>query len=166
MPIDEKALMTQDGYGQKEADKHDPPLLFQVEQDPSERFDVAKDHPEVLADLLAEIAEMRDTVVPASEFEDSKRALIATFALSLESAPAVLNFYVQSWTYGLPADYWDSYSNRISAVTAEQARAAAKKYWDPSRLHIVAVGDAPQISAILKKKGTLEVFDADGKPIP
>jgi len=121
---------------------------------------------EALTDLLAEIAEMRDTVVPASEFEDSKRALIATFALSLESAPAVLNFYVQSWTYGLPADYWDTYSNRISAVTAEQARAAAKKYWDAARLHIVAVGDAPQISAILKKKGTLEVFDADGKPIP
>ena len=57
----------------------------------------------------------------------------------------------------------DTYANRISAVN--QARAAAKKDWHASRLHIVAVGDAPQISAILKKKGTLEVFDVDGKPI-
>ncbi len=119
-----------------------------------------------LTDLLAEIAEMRDKPVPASEFEDSKRAIQASFALSLENPAAILNYYVQSWTYGLPADYWDSYPARIAAVTAAQAQAAARKYWDPARLHIVAVGDAPAIAEVLAKKGTLEVFDADGKPLP
>jgi predicted Zn-dependent peptidase len=118
-----------------------------------------------LTDLLAEIAGMRDTPVPASEFDDAKRAIEASFALSLESPGAVLNYYVQSWTYGLPADYWDTYPARIKAVTAGQAQAAAKKYWDASRLHIVAVGDAPAVSDILGKKGTLEIYDADGKPI-
>ena len=57
-------LMTQDGYGQKEAVTHDPPLLFQVEQDPSERFDVAKEHPEIVADLVAEIERHKATVQP------------------------------------------------------------------------------------------------------
>lgn len=118
-----------------------------------------------LTDLLAEIAEMRDKAVPASEFEDSKRALVASFALSLETPASVLNYYVQSWTYGFPVDYWDTYPARISAVTQEQAQAAAKKYWDAGRLHIVAVGDAPQIAEILKKHGTLELYDADGKPV-
>ncbi len=119
-----------------------------------------------LTDLLAEIAEMRDKPVPASEFEDSKRALQASFALSLENPAAILSYYVQSWTYGLPADYWDRYPARIAAITVAQAQAATRKYWDPARLHIVAVGDAPAISAALAKKGTLEVFDADGKPLP
>ena len=119
-----------------------------------------------LTDLIAEIAEMRDKPVPASEFEDSKRALQASFALSLENPAAILSYYVQSWTYGLPADYWDTYPARIAAVTPEQAQAAAKKYWDPARLHIVAVGDAPAVAAALATKGTLEVFDADGKPLP
>jgi zinc protease len=118
-----------------------------------------------LTDLLAEIAEMRDRPVPASEFEDAKRAIAAAFALSLESPGAILNYYVQNWTYGLPADYWDTYPARIAAVTPEQAQAAAKKYWDASRLHIVAVGDAPAVTEILKKKGELEVYDADGKRI-
>ena len=118
-----------------------------------------------LTDLLAEIAEMRDKPVPASEFEDSKRALQASFALSLESPATILSYYIQSWTYGLPADYWDTYPARIAAVTAAQAQAATRKYWDPARLHIVAVGDAPAVSAALAKKGTLEVFDADGKPV-
>ena len=119
-----------------------------------------------LTDLLAEIAEMREKVVPGSEFEDSKRAIQASFALSLENPASILNYYIQSWTYGLPPDYWDTYPARIAAVTAAQAQEAARKYWDPARLHIVAVGDAPAIADILGKKGTLEVFDADGKPLP
>jgi len=118
-----------------------------------------------LEDLLAEIAEMRDKPVPVSEFEDSKRALVASFALSLENTNAVLNYYVQSWTYGFPADHWDNYAARISAVTPEQAQAAAKKYWDASRLQIIAVGDAPQITELLKKHGTIDLYDADGKPM-
>jgi predicted Zn-dependent peptidase len=118
-----------------------------------------------LTDLLAEIAEMRDKPVPADEFEDAKRAIQASFALSLENPSAVLSYYVQSWTYGLPANYWDTYPSRIAAVTPAQAQAAAKKYWDPARLHIVAVGDAPAIAGIMGKLGTLEMFDADGKPM-
>jgi zinc protease len=119
-----------------------------------------------LTDLLAEIAEMREKPVPASEFEDAKRAIQASFALSLENPAAILSYYVQSWTYDLPANYWDTYPARIAAVTPAQAQAAARKYWDPARLHIVAVGDAPAVAEILAKKGTLEVFDADGKPVP
>ena len=120
---------------------------------------------DALRDLMAEIAEMRDKPVPTSEFEDAKRAIVASFALSLENPAAILNYYIQSWTYGLPADYWDTYPARISAVTAEQAQAAAKKYWDPSRLQIVAVGDGPKITATFGKYGTVELFDQEGKPM-
>ena len=120
---------------------------------------------DALRDLLAEIEEMRTKPVPASEFQDNKGALVAAFALSLENTASVLNYYVQSWTYGFPADYWDTYPARIAAVTQEQALAAAKKYWDPARLQIIAVGDAPQVTEIMKKYGTVEVYDADGKPM-
>jgi len=64
----------------------------------------------------------------------------------------------------LPANYWDTYPARVSAVTAEQAQSAAKKYWDASRLQIVAVGDATKVRDILAKFGGGEVFDAEGKP--
>jgi hypothetical protein len=50
----------------------------------------------------------------------------------------------------------------VSAATAAQA--AAAKYWDPAKLQIVAVGDASRITEIMKKHGTLAIFDADGKP--
>jgi zinc protease len=118
-----------------------------------------------LTDLLAELAQMRDTPVPADELEDAKRAIVAGFALSLESPQQMLSYYTDNWTYGLPADYWDTYPARITAVTAADVQAAARKYWDPSRLQIVAVGDATKITEVMKKKGQLEVYDADGSPI-
>ena len=85
---------------------------------------------------------MRDKAVPEKELMDAKRAIVASFALSLENPTQVLGYYVQNWLYGLPADYWDTYPAKISAVTAAQAQAAAAKYWDASKLQIVAVGDA------------------------
>jgi zinc protease len=118
-----------------------------------------------LTDLLKDVGEMRDTPVPADELADHQRATAAVFALSLENPQQVLGYYTQSWMYGLPADYWDTYPAKIAAVTAAQVQEAAKKYWAPGRLQIVAVGDASKIAAALEKHGTLEIYDADGKRI-
>ena len=118
-----------------------------------------------LTDLLAEIGELRDKSVPENELADAKRAIVGSFARDLENPQQVLGYYIDNWLYGLPADYWDTYPARITAVTAAQAQAAAQKYWAPSRLQIVAVGDATKVTDILRKKGTLEVFDADGNPM-
>jgi predicted Zn-dependent peptidase len=118
-----------------------------------------------LTDLLAEIAGMGDTPVPVDELEDAKRAIVAGFALSLESPQRMLGYYTERWTYGLPSDYWDTYPSRISAVTAADVQAMARKYWDGSRLQIVAVGDASKITEVLRKRGQLEVFDADGNVV-
>lgn len=116
-----------------------------------------------LNDLLAEVAQLRDTPIPEKELADGKRALVASFALSLENPSQVLGYYMDSWIYQLPADYWDTYPAKIEAVTAAQAQAAAKKYLDGPRLQIVAVGDVTKVTDILRKKGELEVYDADGK---
>jgi arylsulfatase A-like enzyme len=42
---------TQTGYGQPQPESHDPPLLFNLEVDPSERFNVAAANPAVLAEI-------------------------------------------------------------------------------------------------------------------
>ena len=118
-----------------------------------------------LTDLLAEIAELRDKPVPDQELADAKRAIVGSFARDLEDPQQVLGYYIDNWQYGLPADYWDTYPARVSAVTAAQAQAAAQKYWAPGRLQIVAVGDATKVTDILRKKGALEVYDTDGNLI-
>jgi zinc protease len=118
-----------------------------------------------LTDLMAEIARMRNELVPEKEFEDRKRGMVASFALSLESASAVLGNHVTRWLYGLPVDYWDTLPQRTMAVTREQVQEAAKKYLAPDRLQIIAVGDAAKVSGALAKFGTVQQFDANGNRI-
>ena len=117
-----------------------------------------------LRDLLAELAKMRDQPVPAEELADAKRSMTASFALSLENPSEVLNLYVVRQMYAYPADYWDRYSERVTAVTPAQVQAAARKYLDPAKLQIVAVGDSAKIEAGLRKFGPVELYDDEGKP--
>lgn len=118
-----------------------------------------------LRDLMAELVAIRDTVVPEQELKDRKRSMVASFALSLESPQQMLNYYVTRWIYKLPADYWDKYPSRIMAVNAAQVQAAAKKYLDPKRVQIIAVGDGAKVENILRKFGPLEKFDVEGKRV-
>jgi zinc protease len=115
-------------------------------------------------DLMIQIARMRDEAVPEKEFQDKKRGMIASFALSLESPQAVLSNHIQRWLYKLPADYWDRYPERITAVTQAQVQEAARKYLSMNRLQIIAVGD-PKIGDTLKQFGTVETYDTEGKII-
>jgi len=43
--------MTRPGYGASKPKQHDPPLLFHLGHDPSEKFDVAEKHPDVIAEI-------------------------------------------------------------------------------------------------------------------
>lgn len=117
-----------------------------------------------MTDLMAEIARMRNEAIPQKDIDNAKRSLIAQFALGLESPAAVLGNYLTLYWYKLAPDYWDKYPERITAVTSAQALAVAKKYLDPSRLQIVAVGD-PKVADVFKAFGTVEIFDANGKPV-
>lgn len=57
-------FITQVAYGKDPAVAHDPPLLYHLGHDASERFDVAKDHPEVLAEIRKTVTEHRATMKP------------------------------------------------------------------------------------------------------
>jgi len=57
-------FVTRSGYGPDKPVEHDPPLLFHLGEDPGERFNVAKDHPEVVAAIGKLAAEHRAGVKP------------------------------------------------------------------------------------------------------
>ena len=55
---------TQNGYGQAKPESHEPPLLFHLGLDSSEKRNVAKDHPEVLAQIQEAVAAHKGSMVP------------------------------------------------------------------------------------------------------
>jgi zinc protease len=106
-----------------------------------------------LADLLKEFKEIRDVAVPKEELEGAKRTLVASFALGLENPATVLQRWMQQREFGLPADYWDTYTEKIAAVTAQDVARVAKKYVPYDNVQIIAVGDGAKIRELLKKFG-------------
>ena len=115
-----------------------------------------------LVEFFKEIRRMRDEPVPSKELAESKRSIVASFALSLEQPSRVLNFAITRKLYGLPADYWEKYPGKIAAVSAEEVQRVARKYLNPDTLQLVAVGDATKIKSVLEKYGAVEVYDTNG----
>jgi zinc protease len=117
-----------------------------------------------MTELLVEINRIRDEKVPATELEEAKRAIVAGFALSLESPQQIINYAITIKLFGFPDDYWDTYPSKVMAVTADDVQRVAKKYIDPNTMQVVAVGDASKIKTMLEKFGTVEMYATDGKP--
>jgi zinc protease len=116
-----------------------------------------------LVEFFNEIRRIRDQTVPPAELEDGKRAIAARFALSLEQPTTILGLAVSRVQFRLPDDYWDTYPDKIMAVTAEDVQRVAQKYLDPDAMQIVAVGDGLKIQSILEPYGPVEVYDSNGK---
>ena len=114
--------------------------------------------------FIYEFKRIGNEPVPPNELDDARRAIVAGFALSLERPAELLNNMLEVQLLGLPADYWDKYPDRVSAVSAAEVQAAAKKYVDLSHMQWVCVGDRKQIQDVLAKYGTVAVVDAEGRP--
>lgn len=118
-----------------------------------------------MKEFMYELNRLRNDLVPAEELDNAKRAIIGGFALSLEQPQALLQNIITQKLYNLPADYWDTYPQKVSAITAADVQRAAQKYIDLGHLQVVAVGDASKAREVLAKYGKVELYDADGKPV-
>src|SRR5205085_7526311 len=83
-----------------------------------------------LHELMYEFKRLRDEKVPQAELDDAKRSIVSSFALSLESPANVVSRWMEVKYYGLPADYWDHYSDEVAKVNADTVQRMARKYID------------------------------------
>src|SRR5438132_4655564 len=113
---------------------------------------------------MNEFNRIRDEKVSANELDNAKRSIVGGFALSLENPAGRLQNIVTQKLYNLPANYWDTYPQKVESITADDVQRVAQKYIDLQHLQIVAVTDAAKARVALAKYGTVQEFDADGKP--
>ncbi len=116
-----------------------------------------------MTEFMKEINRIRDEKVPDAELSDSKRSLVANFALSLENPSQLLFYAMVRELYNFPEDYWDTYPAKIAAVSADEVQRVAQKYIKPDAIQIIAVGDAMRIKAVMEKFGPVEMYDTEGK---
>lgn len=110
-----------------------------------------------LTEIFNEMNKLRDNPVPADELELVKNVKTGQFARGLESPQTIAQYALNIARYDLPSDYYKTYLERLEKLTPADIQQAAKKYLDPSRMHITIVGNE---SAVAK---TLLPFDGNGE---
>lgn len=118
-----------------------------------------------LVELLAQLRRMGAQPLPADEFERQKQTLVGRFPLQVETADAVAAQVANARLLGLASDYVQTYRQRLSAVTAEQAQAAARQGMRADGALIVVVGDATKLAEKLQAIAPVTIVDIDGRTL-
>jgi zinc protease len=102
---------------------------------------------ESIALIRQEWQRMRDEGPSAAELADAKTYLTGSFPLSLDSTRRIAGLLVRMQVSGLGIDYLDRRAELIDGVTLEEARAVARRLFDPARLSFAVVGDPAGLPA-------------------
>ncbi|WP_049620756.1 M16 family metallopeptidase [Frateuria defendens] len=146
--------MLRDALGQR-------PFLFYA---PVQTDKTAPSAAEVLKEARAVIGEKPLTEAEIAKIKDQRiRALPGSF----ETTSAVLAAVNGIVLYDRPDDYVQTLKARLEGVGQPAAEAAIREIVKPDAMTWVIVGDLKQIEAPVRalKLGTVEVLDADGKPV-
>src|SRR6266436_5548874 len=118
-----------------------------------------------LREFMNEFKRIREEKVSPTELENAKRSIVGGFALSLENPGQLLQNIITQKLYSMPANYWDTYPQKVESISADDVQRVAQKYIDLNHLQIVAVGDASKTREVLAKFGSVVEYDGDGKPV-
>jgi zinc protease len=118
-----------------------------------------------IAEILAEMRRICSEPINEEELKLQREYLAGNYLLSLERAEQNAARLQNIEFYGLPADYYKTYAQKVSRVTPEKALELAKKYIEVSDLAIVVVGDAKEIKPKLEKLAKVRVYDTELNPM-
>jgi len=115
-----------------------------------------------LTEIFYEIDKLRSVPVPDAELTDAQNYLTGVFSLGLATQEGLLSQFSTVELNELPADYLETYRDKIRVVTPGELMATARKYFDSANMQIVVVGDRAQIEEQAALFGELEIYDNQG----
>jgi zinc protease len=115
-----------------------------------------------LTEIFYEMDKLRSLPVPEAELADAQNYLTGVFSMGLATQEGLLSQFSIVELNELPADYLETYREKIRALTAADLLAAARKYFDSANMQIVVVGDRALIEEQARLFGEIEVFDNQG----
>jgi zinc protease len=118
-----------------------------------------------LTEMFYEIDKLRCLLVPSAELADAQNYLTGVFSIGLATQEGLLSQFSTVELNELPADYLETYRDKVRAVTAAELMLTARKYFDSSNMQIVVVGDRAQIEEQAALFGPVEVFDNQGNKL-
>ena len=119
-----------------------------------------------IVEILNEVKRMRTDLVSAEDLKNAKAKYVGNFVMQIEKPETVAFYALNKETQNLPDDFYEKYIQNINAVTAEDIKAAANKYFLADNLRIVVVGKAADVVPGLEKSGIpVMYFDRFGNKV-
>lgn len=124
--------------------------------------------------FMYEISRLTTELVDDKTLQTIKNIMMGQFARSLERPQTVARFAKNIERYHLPKDFYETYLERLNAVTAQDVMALAARVLLPNNAYITVVGNKDIEKTLLPfdKDGKILKFNPDGsvyiemKPIP
>ncbi len=116
-----------------------------------------------LQEFLYELERIRNLKVTDKELNSAKNYLAGSFQLGLETQGGLAQRLLEAKLFDLPADYLETYADKVMAVNIDDVRASARRLIDTDNLVITAVGDAKKIKQDLELFAPVTVYDTQGK---
>jgi zinc protease len=111
--------------------------------------------------ILAEVQKFRQIGATADELKKAKNYMAGEFARSLQSPGALASRLTDIELYGFPQDYLTRYIERLRAVTADDVRRAAQRYFAYDDLVMVLLAPAEEVRPTADKYGPVTVLPLD-----
>jgi zinc protease len=115
-------------------------------------------------ELFAELNRMRTDPATEDELRLAKENALRSLPGNFETVADTAELMSEIFTYGLPANYYQTLPQQYEEVTAAEVEKTAKDHLHPENLIVVAVGDQAKIQPQLEKLnlGPIEVRDESG----
>jgi zinc protease len=114
-------------------------------------------------EVISELRRVREELVEPAELEETRNYVIGVFPYTVQTIGELVKRLETLAVYGLPDDYFESYLERIAAVSREQIREVARRHLAPEQLVIVAVGPADALEPQFDGLAPVKVWSQEGE---
>ena len=123
-----------------------------------------------VVEIFNELKKIRTDLVSVEDLRNAKAKYIGNFVMQIEKPATIARYALNIKTLGLPEDFYENYVRNINAVTPEDIRNAANKYFLANNTRVVIVGKAtdvlPGLEAMsAKEKMPIFYFDKYGNKV-
>jgi len=102
---------------------------------------------------LKEIKRIKTEPVEADALKNAKAKYVGDFVLALERPQTIARYALNIKLNDLPEDFYETYLEKINAVSADDVNRVANKYFKTENARIIVVGKGSDVLANLEKTG-------------
>ncbi len=119
-----------------------------------------------VAEIISEVNRVRTEQVSNEELQSAKAIYNGRFALQLEDPARSATLSTNILLNGLPKDFYETYLQKINAVTTADIQRVAQKYFSAGNARLIVGGKQSQILPGLKKLGyPVKLYDKNAQPV-